>query len=284
MIMQSDSSFIAKANGAPGGRAAGKSWRLAAVRGHVHVTPSPRPPVSVVILAWNAWAHTAACLDSVRRSIGPLDQVVVVDNGSSDDTAEGLAARPWVDVVTNPHNRGFAGGCNDGARAANNEFLVFLNNDTVVPQNWLTTLLEPFSQPLVGATGPRSNAVSGIQLLTPVPYASPFLPEFERFANAWAAWFAGQSTEVNRLVGFCLAIRREAFEDVEGFDERYVVGNFEDDDICRKLTSLGWTLRLAQACFVHHDSHVSFIENNVDFSATFYANQERFMAKWHQPA
>lgn len=233
-----------------------------------------------MILAWNAWPHTKACLESVHRSIGPADQVIVVDNGSTDATAAGLAGLPWVDVVSNSENRGFAGGCNDGARVARNDVLVFLNNDTVVPQSWLTTLLEPFAHPLVAATWPRSNAVSGIQMLAPVLYSSPFLPEFERFADAWRAWFAGQSIEVNRLVGFCLAIRRDAFEEVEGFDERYVGVNFEDDDICRKLMSLGWTLRIALACFVHHDNHVSFNENNVDFAAVLRANHERFVAKW----
>ena len=216
------------------------------------------PADPIVILAWNVLvAHPgvprlAAPEHPARRSGDSGRQRVHRRNGP------GLAERPWVEVITNPDNHGFAGGCNDGARGPRAEIVVFLNNDTVVPQSWLTNLLEPFSRPLVGATGPRSNAVSGIQLLTPVPYASPFLPEFERFADAWAAWFGGQSTEVRRLVGFCLAVRREAFEDVGGFDERFVGGNFEDDDLCCKLSSVGWTLRVAQGCFVHHDNHVSF--------------------------
>lgn len=243
-----------------------------------------RPPVSIVILAWNAWERTRACLDSLRRSVGPDDQVIVVDNGSSDATAGELAARPWVEVVTNEENHGFAVGCNDGAAVATRDVVVFLNNDTVVPEAWLATLLAPFADPVVAAVGPRSNGVSGPQLVAPVPYASPLLPEFERFARAWAAWFAGQSSEVDRLVGFCLAVRRAAFEEVDGFDPRYVGGGFEDDDLCRKLRSVGWVLRISHPCFVHHDVHATFEENDLDWRELETLNRARFVEKWAGPA
>jgi GT2 family glycosyltransferase len=142
-------------------------------------------------------------------------------------------------------------------------------------------LLAPFADPLVAATGPRSNGVSGSQLLTPVPYGSPLLPEFERFADAWAAWHSGQTSPVERLVGFCIAVRRDAFVTVQGFDERYVGGGFEDDDLCRKLSSLGHVLQVAHACFVHHDAHSTFRANDVDWFALQCANQERFEHKWN---
>src|SRR5947209_796893 len=130
-----------------------------------------RRPATVVILAWNAWEATQACLASLRPALGDADQVVVVDNGSTDGTGERLAGLDWLQVLTNEQNRGFAKGCNQGAEAADHEFLVFLNNDTMVAPGWLEGLLQPFDDPEVAATGPRSNAVSGTQLLRSENYA-----------------------------------------------------------------------------------------------------------------
>jgi GT2 family glycosyltransferase len=252
-----------------------------------HVAPAVRigrrPAATIVILAWNAWDHTKKCLDSLRRSISPDDQVVVVDNGSTDATAEHLPDYPWLEVVTNLVNRGFAAGCNDGASHAHNDIIVFLNNDTIVPAGWLDSLLEPFAEPSVAATGPRSNGVSGMQLLEPVPYSSPLLPEFERFASSWSAWCKGQVVPVPRLVGFCMAVRRDEYLAVGGFDDSYGLGGFEDDDLCRKLLKRGKTLLIANACYVHHDAHSSFIANELDWYALQCANKVLFERKWAPP-
>ena len=93
---------------------------------------------------------------------------MVVDNGSTDATREGLARYPWVDVVRNDENRGFARGCNQGAAVSRGDVIVFLNNDTIVHGGWLDELLGPFTDPEVGAAGPRSNGVSGYQLVEDV--------------------------------------------------------------------------------------------------------------------
>jgi|GEM_PF-3027376 len=243
-------------------------------------TSGGRPSASIVILAWNAWEHTESCLRTLRTTLREDDEVIVVDNGSTDETPRQLRAFPWVRVVTNAENRGFAGGCNDGAAIATREVVVFLNNDTILAGPWLDTLLAPFTSAEVGATGPRSNMVSGLQLVQPVPYLSPLLPEFARFASCWASWFQGQTVEVDRLVGFCLAVRHCAFQEVEGFDERYAVGGFDDDDLCRKLTSLGWKLLVANASFVHHAGHATFDANELDWFALQCANQARYEEKW----
>ncbi|HUZ21440.1 MAG TPA: glycosyltransferase [Acidimicrobiales bacterium] len=241
---------------------------------------SGRPAASIVILAWNAWEHTESCLRTLRTTLREDDEVIVVDNGSTDETPRQLRAFPWVRVVTNAENRGFAGGCNDGAAVATREVIVFLNNDTILAGPWLDTLLAPFNSGEVGATGPRSNMVSGLQLVQPVPYMSPLHPEFARFAACWASWFQGQTVEVDRLVGFCLAVRHSAFQEVEGFDERYAVGGFDDDDLCRKLTSLGWKLLVSNASFVHHAGHATFDANELDWYALQCANQARYEEKW----
>ena len=112
----------------------------------------------------------------VRPTLRPGDQVVVVDNGSHDETAHAVTAYRWVEVVANAENQGFARACNHGAAVAQGEAIVFLNNDTVVSEGWLDELVAPLAGPDVGAVGPRSDNVSGHQATAAVRY-SPDQPD-----------------------------------------------------------------------------------------------------------
>ena len=128
-----------------------------------------RPVATVVVPAWNAWEFTERCLRSLRPTLGSDDQVVVVDNGSTDGTRAGLAGYEWVEVVANDQNLGFARACNQGAALARGSIVVFLNSDTIVPVGWLDELLRPFEESDVGAVGPRSDNVSGNRRRPPCP-------------------------------------------------------------------------------------------------------------------
>jgi GT2 family glycosyltransferase/tetratricopeptide (TPR) repeat protein len=223
-----------------------------------------RPTASIVIPAWNEWELTRACLESLRPTLGLRDQVIVVDNGSVDGTARGLARYPWVTVVSHPQNLGFAAGCNSGTAVAGGDVVIFLNNDTLVPARWLDGLLAPFVDVTVGATGPRSNFVSGPQLVPDVPYDPQRVSELQRFAREWRQEHRGQTTAVQRLVGFCLAVRRELLEELGGFDEQFGLGGAEDDDLCLRLLDAGHRLLITHESFVHHHGHRTFAANDVD--------------------
>ena len=240
-----------------------------------------RTPATIVIPVWNQWELTRACLESLRPTLGVRDQVVIVDNGSEDGTATGLRQYSWATVITNEVNRGFAVACNQGAAAALRDVVVFLNNDTLVPGHWLDGLLEPFEDASVGATGPRSNMVSGPQLIEPhlVTYGTGRMAELRRFAKEWRMAHRRQVSDVERLVGFCLAVRTDAFRAVGGFDEGFEIGGFEDDDLCRRLRAEGWRLLITHESFVHHHGHATFEGNGLDWLAVQNANQDRFMEK-----
>ena len=242
--------------------------------------PTDRPTVTVVIPAWNAWAHTRRCLDALHRTIRPDDQVVVVDNGSSDDTPNAITHYRWVEVVRNQENEGFAHACNQGAARATGAVIVFLNNDTVVADGWLDELVAPLATPEVGAVGPRSDNVSGHQATTAVRYVADQPAVFARSSRAWRDQHRGVTTEVRRLVGFCLAVRRDAFATVGGFDERYTIGGFEDDDLCNRLGQLGLRLVVAHGSFVHHHGHATFEANEVDWQEVQASNKQRFVDVW----
>jgi GT2 family glycosyltransferase/tetratricopeptide (TPR) repeat protein len=239
---------------------------------------------SVIIPAWNEWALTRACLESLRPTLGVRDEVIVVDNGSTDDTAAGLRRYSWVKVVRHPQNLGFAAGCNSGAAVATGDVVVFLNNDTLVSSRWLDGLLRPFADATVGATGPRSNFVSGPQLVPSVAYSLDRASELSSFARSWRQEHQGRTTEVTRLVGFCLAVRRESFDALGGFDETFGLGGAEDDDLCLRLADAGHRLLIAHEAFVHHHGHRTFEGNGVDWYALQEQNLERLRSKRRGPS
>ncbi|MER3453164.1 MAG: hypothetical protein C4344_05870, partial [Acidimicrobiia bacterium] len=238
-----------------------------------------RPTATIVIPVWNEWATTRACLDALRPTLGVRDEVVVVDNGSTDATPAGLRRYPWVRVVRNAENRGFAAACNQGAAVAGGEVVVFLNNDTLPVDRWLDTLLAPFADPVVVATGPRSNSVSGAQLVPDAAYDPARPAELRRFVRSWRQRHDGLVSETDRLVGFCLAVRRAAFEAVGGFEEAFGIGGFEDDDLCRRLRAAGGRLLIVHAAFVHHHGHRTFDANGLDWFAIQEANRALFEAR-----
>jgi GT2 family glycosyltransferase/tetratricopeptide (TPR) repeat protein len=235
---------------------------------------------SIVIPAWNAWDHTRRCLQSLGSTLGPSDQVVVVDNGSTDGTRDSLVAYPWVEVVANSENRGFAGGCNDGAAKARGDVVVFLNSDTIVPAGWLDELLAPFDRNDVGAVGPCSDNVSGRQKTLAVPDPDEDPRAFFEFAEEWRTLHGGRTSDAGRLTGFCLALRKVVFDEVGGFDERFEIGGFEDDDLCRRVRQRDLRLLIAHGSFVHHRAHASFDANDVDWRTTQEGNRVRFEEKW----
>lgn len=239
-----------------------------------------RSPATVVIPVWNAWSTTQACLHSLRATLGVHDEVIVVDNGSTDDTPQHIKQFPWVTLLTSDTNRGFGSGCNLGASEAHHPYIVFLNNDTVLYGRWLDPLIAAMdADPAIGATGPRSNFVSGCQQVEYATYTSP--AAMRQFARQWAAEHRGKQSQTQRLVGFCIAVRRSIFAELAGFDEQYGIGGYEDDDLCRRILAKGYRLVVCEESFVHHEGHVTFTANNLDWFQQQQENQGRYLQGAH---
>ncbi len=236
--------------------------------------------VSVVIPVWNNWKLTRACVDSlVEHAEAPLE-IVIVDNGSTDGTARGLAELAErsdvnVIVVTNESNRGFPTAVNQGIAASSGELVCVLNNDTEVTPGWLTEMLAALERPGTGMVGPRSNSISGLQI---IPDAPPMRDRsaVSAWARRWSAERAGRSWPTARLVGFCLLARRELFERLGGFDEGFGIGNFEDDDLCARVRAQDLTLRVADGSVVLHHGSATFKELGLDFAAVMATAGKRF--------
>lgn len=239
-----------------------------------------RAPVTIAILAWNSWDTTKACLDSLRPTLGLRDQVIVVDNGSTDSTAAGLRMYPWAEVVSNPSNRGIAAGWNDAATRARHDVVVFLHNDTLLLHDWIDPLVGAFDDPTVAAAGPRSDFAAGEQEAPGAEWSTR--SELRRAARRWAAEHRGLTDAVSRLHGFCLAVRRDRLAEAGGFDQGYGPGGLPDADLCRTLVAAGHRLVVCDGSFVHHDGHRTYEANGVDWVADQEKGRQRLLER-HGP-
>jgi GT2 family glycosyltransferase len=242
-----------------------------------------RPPVSVVIPVWNAAAVTAQCLQALLPTLRPNDQLIVVDDGSTDGTPDLLAALDQpLEIVTHPVNLGFGAACNDGAALARHDLVIFLNNDTVPAAGWIDDLTAPFADVTIGAAGPMSDGVHGNQQVTDSSGRALEGADAAAFV-AEQRLLTGQSwRDTTELAGFCLAVRSRAFRELGGFDLCYGRGGHEDDDLCLRLLLSGWRTVTVTTAYVSHLAQVSFAANNVDLAALRRRNRLLYLRKLDQ--
>jgi GT2 family glycosyltransferase/glycosyltransferase involved in cell wall biosynthesis/Tfp pilus assembly protein PilF len=241
--------------------------------------------VSILILAHNQLRDTRQCVASIEKHTAPPHELILIDNGSTDGTGQFFrdyaTQHSHVRVILNHANLGFSAGNNQGLACARGDFILLLNNDTVVTPGWLERMLAALERhPDCGLVGPVSNSVSGPQRVA-VNYSN--LDRLDNFAAQWRAAHAGQSAETARLVGFCLLLRRAVLEKIGGLDARFGSGNFEDDDFCLRAALAGFKLRMVLDAFVHHTGGQTFKGAGIDYRASLKQNWELFKAKWCLP-
>lgn len=242
--------------------------------------------VSIIILTYNQWHHTKRCLQSVlnNTNIAGLE-VIVVDNASDDETITQLAKwdHPALKVITSPINLGYAGGNNLGCHHASGEYLVLLNNDTIVPPGWLERLLSPIAcNTHIGLAGPVTNNSYGEQKLDLCIYDPStgadayWLREFYRLNH-------GNMRFTNYLSFFCVAMRKAVFEDIGELDNNFSVGMFEDTDYCERIKTAGYLLAVAEDAFVFHYGSASFSDiDHTVYQSILSQNRDYYERKWHK--
>jgi GT2 family glycosyltransferase len=214
--------------------------------------------LTIVVVTWQNAADVPALLASLAPARAAGAELVVVDNGSADDTA-GVVRRlaPDALVIANAANRGFAAGANQGFAASSRPFVLFLNPDCVVRADAVPRALAYLDGlPAVGVVGCRTlNADGTLQ---------PTVDRFHAVHALVAAALRGRRSGVVRggapatsglvdwVYGSFLLARRAALAAVDGFDEAYEMYG-EDLDLCHRLRAAGWrTAYCAEATVVHH--------------------------------
>lgn len=241
--------------------------------------------VSIIILCCNEVEVTRLCLQSLSQHTRQPFELILVDNGSTDETPgflEQVRTHPGpgrVEIIRNETNVGFPAGCNQGLARSRGHYVVFLNNDTVVTAGWLDGLIARLipDWPSVGLVGAVSNYTAAPQQVA-TDYAD--LSGLESFAARHRTRFAGQALEVERLKGFCLLARRDVLDQIGGFDERFGLGFFDDDDLSVRARLAGFKLLVALDVFIHHFGSRTFRQLGVDCQKQLAANFEQFREKW----
>lgn len=238
---------------------------------------------SIVVPCHDNLLYTALCLQSISAHTPEAHEVIVVDNGCTDGTAEWCAAA-GARVVRSAVNLGFAGGCNLGLAAAGGDVVVVLNNDALATHGWLSGLRGALAREEgVGIAGPRSNWVSDDQIIPHVPYEEAPSPALDAFAAGRARAYAGQGREVTRISGLCMAIARDVLDRLGGFDTRFEIGNMEDEDYALRARLAGIRLWVADDAYVHHFGHRTFTTLGEDYDTLLNGNAMRYAMKWGLP-
>lgn len=250
----------------------------------LHAITALHPKVTIIVVTYNNIELTQLCIDSIfRNTTWPNYEVIVVDNASVDGTGNYLRylarTRPGVKIVLNEANRGFAAANNQGLRIAQGEFLVLLNNDTVVPKGWIDPLLRHLEMPDIGLVGPVTNS-AGNEARIHVTYSA--LDQMDGFAERYTAQHHGRLFDIPMLAMFCVAMRRDAFEKIGFLDEKFGIGMFEDDDYSRRAQSLGFRTICAEDAFVHHYGQAAFkkLIPGGAYQRLWDRNQAYFESKW----
>ncbi len=237
------------------------------------------PRLSVVIPLYGGPDDLEACLRSLYESIDLLADVIVVDDRSPDNAPDVVAAFPFARLVSNPTNMGFAATCNHGVSESIGDVLLLLNSDTIVPRDGLIRLIESLmSSGSIAAAGPLSNNVGHFQR-TPATYTDA--SHISLFAEDFAQREA-EDVDTDMLVGFCLAVKRSAWNEVGPLDESFGTGLFEDNDLCHRLRRAGYRLVISSRAFIHHEGNRSLDRTTEDKFAMFDRNRDLFAAKWRR--
>lgn len=212
------------------------------------------PIASVIVVVYNGWPYLENCLDSLRRTLPPEAEVIIVDNGSTDGSAALVRERmPEARLLVNQTNRGFAAACNQGAAAARGEMLVFLNQDTRAEPGWLEALLEPFRDSTVGLTTPTilwMDDPEWIQSCGQDVHYTGLV--FARNFNASRATLSGaRPADVAAVSGAVFAIRRKLWEELGGFAEKFYM-YYEETDLSWRAARAGCRCLHIPASAVYH--------------------------------
>ena len=225
---------------------------------------------SIVILTWNSTDLLRACLQSLPEVFSTHTyEVVVVDNGSRGYTPASLRLEfPWMQLMVNRDNRGVAPGRNQGIRVAQGEYIILLDDDTVVEPGAFERLLAYMdAHPRVGLCAPKLIDAERNLHLTCRFYPTLF-DKFARqvpFARAqqlrreteMADWDHNSIRAVDYVIGACQVIRREALLTVGLLDEQIFYGP-EDVDFCLRLRQAGWQVVYnPEAIVVHKERRVA---------------------------
>jgi hypothetical protein len=247
----------------------------------MNYSPSSTRRASLVIVTYNNFFHIGACLRSALNSLSAVDELILVDNASTDGSGElAKSISATVRVVRSETNLGYGGGNNLGARHAHGEYLAFLNSDTTVELGWLEALIEALK------THPQAGLATSKILLMKDPATINTCGNDIHISGLTLCRGMGMPgaafsriEEVGAVSGAAFAMRREVFEFLGGFDEQFFM-YMEDTDLSLRARLAGWRILYVPTSRVYHDYRLRFGPHK-----TYYQERNRYLMlfKNYQP-
>ncbi|WP_423927457.1 glycosyltransferase [Dokdonella sp.] len=247
------------------------------------VPGSSEPQVSIIIPVHNKFAYTAACLRSLAAHAATTPfEVIVVDDLSTDSTEQRLAQIEGIRVLRNAQNLGFVGSCNAGASMARGEFVLFLNNDTLVTPGWLEALMRCFAEEAdAGLVGARLIYPDGrLQEAGGIIFSDGSGWNYGRFEDPEDSRFMFRR-EADYCSGAAILLRRALFEQLGQFDSRYAPAYYEDTDLAFAVRAAGYKVFYEpDSRVVHFEGITAGTDTGSGMKRYQVVNQAKFLDKW----
>jgi O-antigen biosynthesis protein len=241
------------------------------------------PKFSLVIPVYGQHLLTFSCLKSIAATCAEHDiEVIVMDDCSPTDAATALAKVEGVKSIRNEKNLGFLQTCNRGVEITRGEYVVILNNDIILTEGWLQAMVDVFVQH-------KNVGMVGAKLIYPDGVLQ------EAGGIVWrdgSAWNVGRNDDANKpeynylrevdyCSGACLMLRREFWNTLDGFDERYMPAYYEDTDLAFRVREAGQrVIYQPRAVVVHFEGRSSGTDVTQGVKQHQVTNQATFAKRW----
>lgn len=243
------------------------------------------PEVSIIILNYDKAALTIKCLNHLNKNtVGRRYEVIVVDNGSNPSDFSLLAEMADnFQLIRLPINRYFGEGNNIGVEASRGKYIVFLNNDAFVTENWLVPLIDTLEYGFAaGGAGPKFLYPDGrVQEAGAFVGGDGVAIQRGKFYEIEPS-SAADPEIVDYCSAACFATTREIFDKVSGFDAIYEPAYYEDSDLCLKIASLDLFVYYCPKSIVHHieSATTSTSKQQLGLENIVETNRAKFLSRW----
>lgn len=249
---------------------------------HFHDTENPA--VSIVIPVFNKALYTYNCLLTLEKCDPDIHKEIIIINNASCDETESLLGhiKGACQIINNSENQGFVKACRQGADKAKGKFILFLNNDTQVTQGWLSNMITIMeNDPTVGITGSKLIYPDGrLQEAGGIIFNDASGWNYGRLEDPTDPRF-DKSRAVDYCSGASLMIRKLLWEQLGGFDMRFMPAYYEDTDLCFAVRQAGYkVLYCHESEVIHHEGITAGTDITSGYKAYQAINHKKFQEKW----
>lgn len=249
----------------------------------LHFRKTEKPLVSIIIPVFNNINYTFKCLKSILLHLQATSyEVIIVDDCSTDNTHEILQQVSGIIITRNEENSGFIASCNHGAKKAQGKYVLFLNNDTKVTENWLDELVQTYTNfTNVGMVGAKLLYPDGrLQEAGSIVWQDGSAWNYGRLSDPKLPQFC-YAREVDYCSGACIIIEKTFFDSLGCFDSIYFPAYYEDTDLAFKIREAGKkVIYQANAQVIHFEGVSSGTDTNSGVKQYQVINHEIFLTRW----